>query len=95
METVYKKYRPAHEILMEYYWYVDHILQEEQFFKEEISKWQSQADKLYSEFQEAAENERKREENSKSAKLAKKLEQMRLTNDLVGKIKSIKQTKKR
>ena len=72
---------------MEYYWYVDHILQEEQFFKEEISKWQSQADKLYSEFQEAAENERKREENSKSAKLAKKLEQMRLTQDLVTKIK--------
>ena len=72
---------------MEYYWYVDHILQEEQFFKEEISKWQSQADKLYSEFKEAAENERKREENSKSAKLAKKLEQMRLTQDLVTKIK--------
>ena len=87
METVYKKYRPAHVILMEYYWYVDHILQEEQFFKEEISKWQSQADKLYSEFQEAAENERKREENSKSARLAKKLEQMRLTQDLVTKIK--------
>ena len=87
METVYKKYRPAHVILMEDYWYVDHILQEEQFFKEEISKWQSQADKLYSEFQEAAENERKREENSKSARLAKKLEQMRLTQDLVTKIK--------
>ena len=87
METVYKKYRPAHVILMEYYWYVDHILQEEQFFKEEISKWQSQADKLYSEFKEAAANERKREENSKSARLAKKLEQMRLAQDLVTKIK--------
>ena len=72
---------------MEYYWYVDHILQEEQFFKEEISKWQSQADKLYSEFEQAAASERKREENSKSAKLAKKLEQMRLTQDLVTKIK--------
>ena len=72
---------------MEYYWYVDHILQEEQFFKEEISKWQSQADKLYSEFEEAAASERKREENSKSTKLAKKLEQMRLTQDLVTKIK--------
>ena len=87
METVYKKYRPAHEILMEYYWYVDHILQEEQFFKEEISKWQSQADKLYSEFEEAAASERKSEETSKAAKLAKKLEQMRLTQDLVTKIK--------
>ena len=87
METVYNKYRPAHEILMEYYWYVDHILQEEQFFKEEISKWQAQADKLYSEFEEAAANERKREEDSESAKLAKKLEQMRLTQDLVTKIK--------
>ena len=87
METIYEKYRPSHEILMEYYWYVDHILQEEQFFKEEIAKWQAQADKLYSEFEEAAANERKREENSKSAKLAKKLEQMRLTQDLVTKIK--------
>ena len=87
METVYNKYRPAHEILMEYYWYVDHILQEEQFGKEEVSKGQTQADKLYSEFEEAAANERKREENSKSAKLAKKLEQMRLTQDLVTKIK--------
>ena len=87
METVYKKYRPAHEILMEYYWYVDHILQEEKFFKEEISKWQTQADKLYSEFEEASANEKKREENSKSARLAKKLEQMRLTQDLVTKIK--------
>ena len=87
METVYKKYRPSHEILMEYYWYVDHIHQEEKFFKEEIAKWQAQADKLYSEFEEAAANERKREENSKSARLAKKLEQMRLTQDLVTKIK--------
>ena len=87
METVYKKYRPAHEILIEYYWYVDHILQEEHFFKEEIAQWQAQADKLYKEFEEAAASERKREESSKSAKLAKKLEQMRLTQDLVTKIK--------
>ena len=87
METVYKKYRPAHQILIEYYWYADHILQEEQFFKEEIAQWQAQANKLYREFEEAAADERRREENSKSAKLAKKLEQMRLTQDLVTKIK--------
>ena len=72
---------------MEYYWYVDHILQEEKFFKEEIAKWQAQADKLYSEFEEAAANERKREENSKSARVARKLEQLKMTNELVEKIK--------
>ena len=87
METVYKKYRPAHVILMEYYWYVDHILQEEQFFKEEIAQWQAQANKLYREFEEASADERKREQNSKSARVAKKLEQMRLTEELVTKIK--------
>lgn len=87
METVYKKHRRAHEILIEYYWYVDHILQEEQFFKEEIAQWQAQANKLYREFEEASADERKREQNSKSARVAKKLEQMRLTEELVTKIK--------
>ena len=87
METVYKKHRRAHEILIEYYWYVEHILQEEQFFKEEIAQWQAQANKLYREFEEASADERKREQNSKSARVAKKLEQMRLTEELVTKIK--------
>ena len=87
METVYKKHRRAHEIRIEYYWYVDHILQEEQFFKEEIAQWQAQANKLYREFEEASADERKREQNSKSARVAKKLEQMRLTEELVTKIK--------
>ena len=34
-----------------------------------------------------ARKERKREENSKSARIAKKLEQMRMTQDLIAKIK--------
>ena len=41
----------------------------------------------YQEYEEAAARERQREANSKSARIAKKLEQMRLTNDLIEKIK--------
>ena len=46
-----------------------------------------QCDRLYEEYEEAFAQERKREENSKSARIAKKLEQMKLTDELVSKIK--------
>tara|TARA_B100000902_G_C26844050_1_gene684823 strand:+ start:367 stop:648 length:282 start_codon:yes stop_codon:yes gene_type:complete len=87
METVYAKYRPAHEILIEYYAYNDlrRILELE--WKEEDDKFKKQCDKLYTEYEEASANERKREQNSKSARIAQKLEQMKLTNELVEKIK--------
>ena len=83
METVYKKYKPSHEILIEYYTYYDlrTILRDEWQLEDE--KYEKHCNRLYAEFQEAA----KQEENSKSARIAKKLEQMRLTEDLVNKIK--------
>ena len=56
-------------------------------WKEEDEKYERQCIKLYQEYEEAAARERQREENSKSARIAKKLEQMRLTNELVSKIK--------
>ena len=69
METVYEKYRPAHEVLIEYYSYEDlrRILKIE--WEEEDRKYQQQCDKLYEEYETAAANERKREENSKSARI--------------------------
>ena len=86
METVYQKYKPAHELLIEYYTYDDlrRIMRDE--WKEEDEKYERQCIKLYKEYEEAAVREKQREENSKSARIAKKLEQMRLTNDLIEKI---------
>jgi len=87
LETVYKKYKPSHEILIEYYTYYDlrTILRDEWQLEDE--KYEKHCNRLYAEFQEAAKQEKDREENSKSARIAKKLEQMRLTEDLVNKIK--------
>ena len=87
MESVYEKYRPSGEILMEYYWYYEHrdYLRDDWKKEDEIIK--AHCDKLYKEYEEAFKQERRREENSKSARIAKKLEQMRLTDELVSKIK--------
>ena len=87
MDTVYEKYRPAHEVLIEYYAYEDlrRILKIEWEHEDELYKKHS--DILWNEYETAAANERRREENSKSARIAKKLEQMRLTDELVSKIK--------
>ena len=87
METVYQKYKPAHELLIEYYTYYDLRIIIRDEWKEEDEKYERQCIKLYKEYEEAAARERQREENSKSARIAKKLEQMRLTDSLVNKIK--------
>ena len=52
------------------------------------------AKSIYKEFERAAKEEEQREENSKSARIARKLEQMRMTNELVDKIKLRQQLKK-
>ncbi len=87
METVYEKYRPAHEVLIEYYSYEDlrRILKIE--WEEEDYKYKVHSDALWKEYETAARNEKRREQNSKSARIARKLEQMRLTDELVSKIK--------
>ena len=87
METVYQKYKPAHELLIEYYTYNDLRIIIKDEWKEEDEKYERQCIKLYQEYEEAAAREQQREANSKSARIAKKLEQMRLTNDLIEKIK--------
>ena len=87
METVYEKYRPAHEVLIEYYSYEDlrRILRIE--WEEEDHKYKVHSDALWKEYETATANEKRREQNSKSARIARKLETMRLTDELVSKIK--------
>ena len=87
METVYEKYRPAHEVLIEYYAYEDlrRILKIE--WEHEDDLYRKHSDVLWKEYENAYANEKRREENSKSARIARKLEQMRLTDELVTKIK--------
>ena len=87
METVYEKYRPAHEVLVEYYAYEDlrRILKIEWEHEDEL--YRKHSDVLWKEYENAAAKEKSREENSKSARIARKLEQMRLTDELVTKIK--------
>ena len=87
METVYEKYKTASEYLMEYYTWVDLLGIEKREFEEHAEAMEKHCKKLYENFERAAKEERRREQNSKSARIAKKLEQMRLTNELITKIK--------
>ena len=87
METVYQKKKTSEQVLMEYYWYYDHRDHLRNEWKEEDDKLKNHCDTLYAEFEELYRQERRREENSKSARIARKLEQMKLTEELVSKIK--------
>jgi len=94
METVYKQYKPVRELLLEYYTWVDILDIEREEFKRHAEFMEKHAKQIYEEFERAAKQERQREENSKSARIARKLEQMRLTNELVNKIKLRQDLKK-
>ena len=87
METVYEKYKPATEYLLEYYAWVDILGIERREFEEHAETIEKHCKILYSNFERAAKEQKKREQNSKSARIAQKLEQMRLTKELVTKIK--------
>ena len=87
METVYEKYKPATEYLLEYYAWVDILGIERREFEEHAEAIEKHCKILYSNFERAAKEQKKREQNSKSARIAQKLEQMRLTKELVTKIK--------
>ena len=94
METVYKQYKPARELLLEYYTWVDILDIEREEFKRHAESMEKHAKRIYEQYERAAKQERQREENSKSARIARKLEQMKMTNDLVEKIKLRQQLKK-
>lgn len=87
METIYQKKRTSTEALQEYYWFYEHRDHLRDEWKEEDDKLKKHCDTLYAEFEELYRQEKGREENSKSARIAKKLEQMKLTEELVSKIK--------
>ena len=95
METVYEKYKAASEYLMEYYTWVDLLGIERREFEEHAEAIEKHCKELYKKFEKAAAQEKRREENSKSARIAKKLEQMRMTDDLVNKIKLRQEIKKK
>ena len=94
METVYEKYKPAREYLMEYYTWIDILDIERREFEQHSEAIMRNCKKLYDNFERAAKREEQIEANSKSARIARKLEQMRMTNDLVEKIKLRQQLKK-
>tara|TARA_B000000557_G_C20631252_1_gene382304 strand:- start:320 stop:607 length:288 start_codon:yes stop_codon:yes gene_type:complete len=95
LETIYQKYKPAHELLIEYYTYNDLRIIIRDEWKVEDEKYEKQCIKLYKEYEEAAAREKQIAENSKSARIARKLEQMRLTDSLVNKIKLRQELKKK
>ena len=95
METVYEKHKPAREYLMEYYTWVDLLDIERREFNEHAESIEKHCKELYKKFEKAAAQEKRREENSKSARIARKLEQMRMTDDLVNKIKLRQEIKKK
>jgi|ETNmetMinimDraft_4_1059912.scaffolds.fasta_scaffold774335_1 hypothetical protein len=76
MQTVYEKYRPAHVILMEYYWYCDHRSMIEDEWKEEDNTYKTHCDKLYEEYEKAHAQEKHLAETSKSARVAKRLDEI-------------------
>ena len=94
METVYEKHKSAREYLMEYYTWVDLLDIERREFNEHAESIERHCKILYENFEKTAEQEKKREENSKSARVARKLEQLRMTNELVEKIKLRQELKK-
>ena len=87
METVYEKYKPAREYLMEYYTWIDILDIERKEFEHHAEAIMRNCKTLYDNYERAAKREQQIEANSKSARVAKKLETMRMTNDLVDKIK--------
>ncbi len=95
METVYEKYKSASEYLMEYYTWVDLLGIERREFEEHAEAIEKHCKQLYEKFEKAAAQEKRREENSKSARIARKLEQMRMTDELVNKIKLRQELKKK
>jgi len=87
METVYEKYKSASEYLMEYHTWITILGMEREEFEEHAETIEKHCERLYANFEKAAAEERKREESSKSTRIAKKLEQMKLTEGLIAKIK--------
>ena len=81
METVYKKAERASNVLMEYYAYCELRGYARDDLIEIDKKYEKQCNFLYSKYETLHEEESRREESSKSAKVSKKLEQIKIKPD--------------
>ncbi len=81
METVYEKVERASNVLMEYYAYCELRGYARDDWTEIDKKYEKQCNFLYSMYETLHKEEKRREEHSKSAKLAKKLEQIKTKVD--------------
>ena len=78
METIYyEKKTQASEVLMEYYAYCELRDYAKDDWKEVDDKYEKQCNFLYSKYETLHKEEKERLEHSKSAKVAKKLENMK------------------
>ena len=60
----------------------------DKLLRNNIQEMNNNTKKLYENFERASKEQKRREKNSKSARVAKKLEQLKMTNELIDKIKS-------
>ena len=77
METIYEKVERASNVLMEYYAYCELRDYAKDDWTEIDQKYEKQCNFLYNKYRTLCEEERRREEHSKSAKVAKKLETLK------------------
>ena len=81
METIYEKKEKASDVLMEYYAYCELRGYIREDWEKEDNKFKNQCENLYSKYETLHEEESRREESSKSAKVSKKLEQIKIKPD--------------
>jgi len=81
METIYEKVERASNVLMEYYAYCELRDYAKKDWVEIDKKYEKQCNFLYSKYETLQKEEKRIAEHSKSAKLAKKLEQIKTKVD--------------
>ena len=77
METVYEKKESASAVLMEYYAYCELRKFVQDDWEKEDTKYEKQCEFLYSKYEELHKKENHKLEQSKSTKVAKKLEDIK------------------
>ncbi len=81
METIYEEKEKASNVLMEYYAYCELRDYAKDDWTEIDEKYKKQCNFLYNKYETLYKEERRIEEHSKSAKLAKKLERIKTKVD--------------
>ena len=81
METVYEKKELASQVLMEYYAYCELRKYVREDWEKEDEKYKKQCNFLYSKYETLHDEEERREKASKSAKVARRLEELKYKPD--------------